>query len=114
LLAVLLGLADVAWRYGDDATAMREALLLAGAAEALRLRHGMGREATREAIACWQAAMRRAAGDAVVDAIIDEGMALPLEDVVELATGLRVSKRRKDNGADVPRMSLMTALGSIE
>jgi predicted ATPase len=113
LHAVLLGLADVAWRCGEPSERMRTALLLAGAAEALRTRYGLGREGARAAIARWQLPMRAAVGDAPVDELMAEGMELPLSDVIALAAALRLDEAPRDT-KHAPAMSLMTALGSIE
>jgi predicted ATPase/transcriptional regulator with XRE-family HTH domain len=113
MLVVLLGIADVAWRCGNDSHPERPTLLLFGAAEALRKRHGLGREsATHEVIARWQTPMRRSAGHEAVDTMIAAGMALPLEDVVALAEGLQVTAcRESDSG---PQISLLRELSSIE
>jgi hypothetical protein len=107
-------LADVAWRYGEDAERTRTALLLAGAAEGMRARHGLGREATRQAVTRWQAPMRQAIGDAAVDALFAAGMTLPLDQVIAIAEGMRI-------GADIARTaprdsatSLLAAFGSLQ
>jgi predicted ATPase/DNA-binding XRE family transcriptional regulator len=114
LLAVLLGLADLAWRYGESPEPERHALLLFGAAEGLRRRHGLDRGAVaRQTIACWQEPMRARAGHEAVDAWIDEGIVSPIEEIVAVAGGLRVSDRPRETALDSPR-SLMVALGSIE
>jgi predicted ATPase/DNA-binding XRE family transcriptional regulator len=115
MLAVLLGLADVAWRCGEGAEPERAALVFFGAAEALRRRHGLGRgEAARETIARWQKPMRARVGDAAVEALIAEGMACPIEEIVAAATILRVVERAPAEAAPDAPGSLMVALGSIE
>ena len=114
LLAVLLGLADVAWRYGAGSEPERYALLLFGAAEGLRKRHGLDRGGVvRQTIACWQEPMRARAGHVAVDAWIDEGMVAPLEEIVAVAGRLRVSDGPRETALSSPS-SLMVALGSIE
>jgi len=113
LLAVLLGLADVAWRCGEGPAPERAALLLFGAAEALRVRHGLGRGGTAwETIARWQQSIRARAGDAAIEALIAEGKAMPLEEIVTMAESLRVD--RLGVAAPDPPISLVAARGSIE
>ncbi len=115
MLAVLLGLADVAWRCGEGAEPERAALLFFGAAEALRKRHGLGRGGTaQETIARWQEPMRARAGDEAVDALIAGGSACPMEEIVAVAGNLRVTERAPGEPTPDPPVSLMTALGSIE
>jgi hypothetical protein len=115
MLAVLLGLADVAWRCGEGAEPERAALLFFGAAEALRKRHGLGRGGTaQETIARWQEPMRARAGDDAVDALIAGGSACPMEEIVAVAGNLRVTERAPGEPTPDPPVSLMTALGSIE
>ena len=113
-LAVLLGLADLAWRYGEGPAPERHALLLFGAAEGLRRRHGLDRRGVAlQTIACWLEPMRARAGDEAVDAWIGEGIVAPVEEIVAMAEELRVSDRPRETTLSSPR-SLMVALGSIE
>ncbi len=113
LLIVLLGIADVTWRCGDDPHPERSALLLFGAAEALRKRYGLGREsATHEVIAHWQAPMRVAAGNEAADAQIADGMAMPLADAVAVAESLQITSCRAWD--PVTQLSLLRSLSSIE
>ena len=115
LQAVLLGLADLAWRFGGGTAPERVALLVFGLAEAQRRRHGLDRnEQARTAIASWQRPMRQASGDAAVDALIADGMNLPLEAVVAIIDGLHVADPSPRTASVAPRFSLRPALGSIE
>jgi predicted ATPase len=113
MLVVLLGIADVAWRCGSNAHPERPALSLFGAAEGLRKRYGLGREpATHEVIARWQAPMRVAAGNEAANALVEEGMALPLADVIAVAENLQITGCR--DGEPSGQLSLLRSLSSIE
>ncbi|MDQ3226260.1 MAG: hypothetical protein M3Q50_06500, partial [Chloroflexota bacterium] len=115
MLAVLLGLADVAWQFGAGAEPERDALLLFGAAEAVWRRHDLGRRrAALDAIARWQLPMREALGDEAVDGKIGEGMLLARDEVVALANDLQVSARRRNDTRLEPGRSLLAGYGSIE
>ena len=115
LLAVLLGLTDVAWQAGADTDRARAALHFFGAAEAQQRRHGLGRRAgVQEVMARWQRPMRALGGDDVVDALITEGMALSQDEVTALAHDLRVASRRATDAGRVGDVSLAAAVRSIE
>jgi predicted ATPase/DNA-binding XRE family transcriptional regulator len=115
MLSVLLGLADAACQYGMGAESERTALLFLGMAEALRRRHGLGgSQAAREAIVDWKAPMRQSLGDGTVDALINEGMAMSLSDVVTMARALCVADRRPPQVGRHDPISLFAAVGSVE
>jgi len=115
LLAVLMGLADVAWRCGDEPEPERAALLFFGAAVALRKRHGLDRGAVaQETIARWQEPIRARVGDEAVEALLAEGMTYPMEEILMVAERLRVIERSGGEAAPDSTVSLMVALGSIE
>ncbi|MGH2613923.1 MAG: ATP-binding protein [Thermomicrobiales bacterium] len=111
----LLGLADVAWRFGAGEEPARSALLLFGASEAVRLRHGFTWDATGAEIAArWQAPMRRAIGEDAVELLIGDGLVLSHTAVLEIAQELEVSPDSRFDKSNRETPSLLAALGSIE
>ena len=109
-LAFLLGLADLAWQFGAGAAPERGALRLAGAAEALRRRHGLGRWSGAEpALDRWEAPMRARLGGQAVDACLAEGMGASLAEAARLVDELAVGKRRWPDS-----VSLLAGYGSVE
>jgi predicted ATPase/transcriptional regulator with XRE-family HTH domain len=109
-LAALLGLADLAWRRGAAPESARTALLLFGAAEGLRHRHGIGRERAAQAeVERWLAQPRRPIGDEAAARLIAEGGARPLADVAALVGALRLNSEHRPGES-----SLLPALGSVE
>ena len=84
--------------------------LLSEAAEAMARIESRG--VARQTIACWQEPMRARAGHETVDAWIDEKRVSPLEEIVAVAGGLRVSDRPRETALNSPS-SLMVAMGSI-
>jgi predicted ATPase/DNA-binding XRE family transcriptional regulator len=112
-LAVLLGLADTAWRFGNAQDAAGSALLLFGAAEAVRLRHGLGtKQAAIIAIDRWLVPIRNALGESAADEAIAEGSSLPLAEIAARVGVLAFPATREQ--APDPGRSLFLALGSIE
>jgi predicted ATPase len=115
LLAVLLGLADVARRCGVGPEPERTALLFFGAAEALRRRHGFGRRVgERQAIARWLNPIRAALGYELAEAYIAEGAALSLAEVGAIANELELTTPCPAASPDARPVSLLAAHGSIE
>ena len=111
----LLGLADVARQYGAVRQPARPALLFFGASEAVRRRHGFAWDEAGAALAAhWVASIRRAIGEEAVEALIAEGMALPLSAVFEAAQRLQVSRASPDREDRGKTLSLLDAMGSIE
>jgi predicted ATPase/DNA-binding XRE family transcriptional regulator len=115
IVAALVGLADVAWRFGAGPDAAGAALRLFGASEALRARHGIGWDpAGAEAARRWQTPIREALGNELADQHIAEGMALAPVEAAALASRLTVAAGRQNAAAAVVSSSLFAALGSIE
>ena len=113
-LAALVGLADVAWRYGAGQEAARVAALLFGAAEGIRQRHGIGRdEEVRSAIARWQAPLWRVLGEATADALAASGGETPLPGLLDRARNLHLALEPSAQ-AEQRSPALLLTLGSIE
>jgi predicted ATPase/DNA-binding XRE family transcriptional regulator len=114
-LAVLAGLADLAWRFGEGPDASRAAHRFFGASEALRSRHGIGWDpAGATSARHWLAVIRRAIGDDAADLYLAEGMALSHDEVADLAWCLTVSDHPRPSDLVEEAGSLFAALGSIE
>jgi hypothetical protein len=115
LLAGLLGLSDLVWRYGDDVDRERNALLLFGAANMLLRRHGYGQVRTaQETIACWQQPMRQTLGDETVEALIGEGLLLPASAIAALVDELCVGELEHTEPLTAQTPLLLGVLGSID
>jgi tetratricopeptide (TPR) repeat protein len=114
LLAALLGLVDVAWRYPGENDG-ESALLLFGAARALQSRHGLAEtESGRQTLADWQANARGVLGNLRAEAVIDEGSALTLDEVLEIARAVRVVELLPRSQAARSEHSLLNAMQSAE
>lgn len=115
MLAALLGLADVVWRAGAGEHPERLALHFWGAAEALRLRHGLGQgEEARQTIALWHEVMRGVIGDARVDEAIATGMAAPPAAIIDCARWFEVTGSPESGGMRAALPSLAAAVGNID
>ena len=115
LLAALLGLADLAWRFGEAPDRERHAPLLFGAADVLLRRHGYGQvQSAQEAIARWQAPLRQVLGDEMTEALIGEGRELPTVAIVALVHGLRMIERSQTEPLPAETPLLLGVLGSID
>jgi excisionase family DNA binding protein len=100
--AALTGIASAAHAWGRD----RTALLLHGAADALRERVGAVMIDPKDGAIVDRdlAALREASGEDVVEVILKEGHALPLAQVLALAAGVREqggSRPAARHGADI-------------
>lgn len=114
-LRSMLGLADLAWRFGTGHDSARSALLFYGAVEALQLRHGVVWDAAAaDVVQRWKCGVRQELGAEAADEAINLGRTLSELAIIEqshlLGEGL-------GNSACAVRREgphLVSALGSIE
>ncbi|MEZ4561910.1 MAG: hypothetical protein R2853_04180 [Thermomicrobiales bacterium] len=116
LLGALLGLADVAGRFGDGTLTARSgiALALAATAEAHRRRHGLGRDAIGPAVARWSEQVRAGLDPTGNPLAPPGGAPWELPEAMAAAGQLRVAARQPDEAALALPFSLISAFGSLQ
>lgn len=116
LLGALLGLADVASRFGDGAPAERTqiALALATTAEQHRHRHGLGREAIGPAVAQWCAQVHATLGSLAGLSGPVAGAPLELPEAIAIAMQMGVTSCQPDANSAQPAFTLIGAFGSLQ
>jgi predicted ATPase/DNA-binding XRE family transcriptional regulator len=115
LLAALLALADLAWRYGAEPARQADALLLLGAADRLLRQHGYGEVlSAQDAVARWQQPIRQSLGDERADALIGAGARLSGPELGVVVDRLQVADQPRRAPARAGQSLLLSTLGSID
>jgi tetratricopeptide (TPR) repeat protein len=115
IIRSLLGLADLAWRFGVDQESARSASHFFGAAEAVRFRHGFTwDQAGADHVTRWKHAIRQELGAEAADEAIGQGRALSECILIEHVRQLRVELGTHVGNVRREGPSLIDALGSIE
>ena len=115
MLAVLFGLADLAWRFSDEACPGHSAVQFYGAAEAIRIRHGLPvAESVRAAVERWRSLLKTHKGDEAVEALLAEGARMTPAETLALSAALTVTSVPDAGFPGQQPLSLLAAPGSIE
>ncbi len=115
MLAVLFGLADLAWQFADEACPGHTAVQFFGAAKAIRIRHGLPlATSVQETAERWQSLVKTQIGDQMVEALLAEGARITPDEIIALAAALNVNAVPVGRFPGHQPLSLLSALGSIE
>jgi predicted ATPase/transcriptional regulator with XRE-family HTH domain len=114
MLSALFGLVDVARRFAEGGDE-RTVLALFGGAEALRRRHGLAQAKTAcEAIARWLAEVRGDRDELALEAAIQDGLEMTVDDLLDTARSLPTADISRRVHVSRNESSLLRALGSAE